>query len=60
MKKLEVFVSSFCERCGKDCVPALVPMQYGWAWMCLPCQLSYQFQVAAFILHAWMVDWRLI
>lgn len=41
MRKLEVFLPTFCEQCGKDRIVALVAMYNGLAWMCFPCQIRY-------------------
>ena len=44
MRKLEVFLPTFCERCGRDRIVVLMPMYRGFAWYCFPCQLKYMLQ----------------
>jgi hypothetical protein len=44
-KKIEVFVQDFCTYCGKHRNTALIRMQHGFSWYCLPCQLRYRLKV---------------
>ena len=41
MRKVEVYLHDYCEYCGRRRNVSLIPMQHGWTWYCLWCQLRY-------------------